>query len=143
MPAKEILPSLSNLTLPKLAQIKPYWRVSMAALARRSRDLGKIDDNKYRSLVIELTQAGQRWEEDETIPVEEPTLLREIINVYLHDYGQSKEEVAKMMRAPIDDVIEYLSDSRLPRLVPTGTRKEKIKVPTKRGPTQLRLTESS
>jgi hypothetical protein len=41
MPAREIKPHLANVTLPKLASLKPYWRVAMSALLRRASDLAQ------------------------------------------------------------------------------------------------------
>ena len=56
MPEREIRSDLRPpLTIARLAALKPYWKVSMAALARRAWNVGTIDQNRYRRLFTELS----------------------------------------------------------------------------------------
>ena len=50
MPAATIRDQLDALTVPKLARLKAEWGASMAALLRRGRDLGRVNDAQYRAL---------------------------------------------------------------------------------------------
>ena len=49
MPAAEISKQLYNLNLPRLADLKRHWRVSMGALLVRARELGCITPRRYES----------------------------------------------------------------------------------------------
>ena len=60
MPRNDIKQDLRDVTLPKLAELKKVWGTSMAALARRARDVEAITDTRYRALNIELSQSGYR-----------------------------------------------------------------------------------
>lgn len=75
MPAREIREDLTLLTLAKLAALKAKWRVSMAALLRRARDLDTISEADYRRLNIELSTAGYRIHEPVSIDPDCPTLF--------------------------------------------------------------------
>lgn len=75
MPRADISSQLRDVSLARLARLKQEWGVSMAALLRRSRDLGEIGDFQYRRLNIELSQAGYRTREPVEIPVEVPRLI--------------------------------------------------------------------
>ncbi|WP_432245628.1 XRE family transcriptional regulator [Arthrobacter sp. G.S.26] len=79
MPAKGIRDELGEVTVPSLARLKPAWRVSMAALLRRARDLGQITESKYKTLSIEMSAAGYRKNEPVSIAPEEPTLIQQTI----------------------------------------------------------------
>ena len=96
MPRQDIKRDLQPVNLPHLAQLKLYWRVSIQALIRRSRDINVIDESLYRKLFTDLSKSGQRKIEPNPIPIERPTLLREIFDVYINDYGYRKSEVAKI-----------------------------------------------
>jgi Zn-dependent peptidase ImmA (M78 family) len=58
MPAAEIRPQLNRLDLARAALLKRYWKVAMSAIIRRARDLGRIDDRRYQSLNVQISQ---RW----------------------------------------------------------------------------------
>lgn len=75
MPRKEIRDSLRGVDLPRLAELKAVWGTSMAALARRARDVGAISDSHYRTLNIELSSSGFRKNEPIAISQEKPTAL--------------------------------------------------------------------
>lgn len=131
MPASDIELDLEPVDLPHLAQIKPYWKVSIQALIRRARDLGKISERQYRSLFEQLSKLGYRTNEPNPIPLEEPTLLKEILDVYTHDYGYTIVELAKLLSIDEEEVVSvYLRSRRNHKLrVVSGARPS-----TRRGP---------
>jgi len=81
MPAADIRSSLTNVTLPRLAHLKPYWKVSMAALLKRATDLMKVSENQARYLWSRFSSLGYRRSEpmELEIPVEQPQLVNSII----------------------------------------------------------------
>lgn len=93
MPAAEIRPQLRGMDLGRAAQLKVAWRVSMASLVRRARDLGVIDESRYRSLVVQMSRKGWRKAEPVQIPADEPTVLADLIAVHLHDHEYTAHEL--------------------------------------------------
>ncbi|MBR8335545.1 ImmA/IrrE family metallo-endopeptidase [Burkholderia ambifaria] len=100
MPAREIGIHLSGLTLPKAAQLKPYWKVSMAAIVYRAKTLGKITDAQYRYLFYQIGAGNIRKREPASldIPVELPTLQTNLLTFFRKELGYSTAELAKLFR---------------------------------------------
>uniref|UniRef100_A0A6M3JR57 Putative peptidase n=1 Tax=viral metagenome TaxID=1070528 RepID=A0A6M3JR57_9ZZZZ len=99
MPEREIRPYLHNISIEKLATLKPYWKVSMAALLKRALDLRTITPRHGRTLWMHLSKAGYKVREpmEIDIPEETPALLKEIIQVHTVDMGYSSQELAKKL----------------------------------------------
>lgn len=96
-PAAEIGPDLESLTMPKLAQLKLRWKVSMQALVMRAYQLGRISDRQRRSFFTRLSQAGYRKQEPHPLPDEEPTMLRRLIEFHRVEHGYSVSELAEAL----------------------------------------------
>jgi len=99
MPEREIRPHLANINLRTLAQLKPYWKVSMAALLTRAGTLKVITERQKTNLWRELSALGYRTREPEEldIPAETPTLYQEIVSVYRKDLAYSAAELARVL----------------------------------------------
>lgn len=82
MPRENIRKFLRNITLQRAAILKPHWKVSIAALIRRAKDLGEITERQYTKFCAGLSALGYRTNEPIPISVEEPTVLRELIAVH-------------------------------------------------------------
>ena len=84
MPADDIRHSLSEITVPKLAILKPYWKVSMGALLKRAAKLGKITERQERYIWMQFSKAGYRLREppELDIPAEQPRLLNKLIDLH-------------------------------------------------------------
>lgn len=95
MPKEAISYSLSDLSLQKLAALKPYWKVSMAALLKRAADLGKITQRQARYFWTQMGKKGYRIQEppELTPPTETPWLLEEIIKVHKNDLKYSLSDL--------------------------------------------------
>lgn len=93
MPRRDIASSLGDVSMSGLAQLKKVWRVSMAALLRRARDLDRISDYQYRQGSIELSRAGYRTREPVVVEPEQPRLLRGCLAGQL-DAGVSVSDLA-------------------------------------------------
>ncbi len=74
---------VSPVTLSSLAALKPKWRVSIAALVRRARDLSIISETQYRMLMKQVSARGWRTQEPENLAVtpEKPRAIRKMIEV--------------------------------------------------------------
>lgn len=99
MPDKEIGPHLRQLSIQKLASMKPYWKVSMAAILRRAFDLTKITVFTYRKLNTQISKYGLKTNEPAPIPIEEPEVIKDIIDVHRKDHGYSLMELLQLMRS--------------------------------------------
>ena len=104
MPEREIAPHLDRITIDRLAALKPYWRVSMAALLLRAIDLRKVPANKKKHLWIKL--APYRRREPVEIAPEQPTVLRKIFEVHRDTFRYDLTELSKLMVAEPSDIIE-------------------------------------
>lgn len=100
MPEKEIKPDLRSLTIAKLSPLKQYWKVSMAALIRRARDLDQINDRQYRRFFTKLNHLNYRTNEPNPIPQEEPRLIKEIIEMHqtTHSYSAAELSLATSLK---------------------------------------------
>lgn len=97
MPAHEIQRELTNLDIAKAANLKLKWRVSMQALIRRARDLGAINESRYKSLCVRISQLGYRKSEPNELPPEQSILLRSIVQTYLSERDYTVAELGDAM----------------------------------------------
>jgi Zn-dependent peptidase ImmA (M78 family)/transcriptional regulator with XRE-family HTH domain len=76
-------------------ELKRRWRVSVAALIRRARDLGRISDASYRRAYVHLNRTGERQHERDEPPYEPPTLISSALDAVADDISAS--EVAALV----------------------------------------------
>jgi Zn-dependent peptidase ImmA (M78 family) len=72
-----------------LYKLKLRWKMSVRAMIRRAYDLGMLSPAQYRTANIHMVKSGQaqveRYDNDGSLPVEEPELLPSAIN-YLNTH---------------------------------------------------------
>lgn len=120
MPAEEIGPSLENLNIEKLADLKLYWKVSMASIIYRAKELNKITYNQERYLYAQLSKYGYRKREpvDLDPPEEKPKLINSIINIHLSDLKYSHHQLCEIMTINEDEFrANYLNERARLKLV--------------------------
>ncbi|MBI2861547.1 MAG: ImmA/IrrE family metallo-endopeptidase [Chloroflexi bacterium] len=100
MPEETIRPYLAELSLEKMATLKPYWKVSMAALLKRAMDVNMITPRHAKTLWMQLGKAGYRLREpvELDIPVEKPELLTEIMGIYAGEMDYTFSDLADLLR---------------------------------------------
>lgn len=100
MPADDIRPDLASVSLPRLAALKGVWKVSMAALLKRAKDIGTIADRQYRFQWMRMSQAGYKNREpvETSLEQEEPHLLSELIDLYRSDMSYRDEDLQALLR---------------------------------------------
>jgi Zn-dependent peptidase ImmA (M78 family)/transcriptional regulator with XRE-family HTH domain len=116
MPRREIKASLYRLNLAKLLDLKQEWKVSMAALVYHAHRLGTITPAQYRYLNINLRKRwGLNEPYEEHIPVEKPTLIQELVDVHMKQFGYSSAEMARILcySKPADFDCEFIGVSRM------------------------------
>lgn len=103
MPAADIAPQLAGgIDLARAAHLKPYWRVAMSALIRRTKDLGYITDGRYKSLSVQMSQKGWRTREPVQIERDRPRFLDQVIDARLAS-GYTVEELAEVAGLTADE----------------------------------------
>lgn len=118
MPSHDISPDLTSLTFANLARLKSYWKVSMAALIVRAYETGKISQRQYRTLFEQMSKNGYRLNEPVSISVEEPTLLKEIIDVYFNIHKYSVPELSQILALHEHEFrAKYLNSNRTLHIV--------------------------
>jgi hypothetical protein len=95
-----------KISLPRLAVLKQYWKVSMAALLKRAADLNKITVRQQKYLWTKMSKQGFRLYEPVEIPPEEPTVLNDIIDVHRMQHGYSVVDLASLVSCFPDEFCE-------------------------------------
>jgi Zn-dependent peptidase ImmA (M78 family)/DNA-binding XRE family transcriptional regulator len=96
LPANEIRPQLRRFDLRQLANMKLYWKVSMAALAVRANRLNLITPYQSKMFWIEMSRLGWRKREPHEPQREHPKLLRQMVSFHMIKLGYSAFELAKL-----------------------------------------------
>lgn len=104
MPESHISGQLADLTLARLAALKPYWKTSMAALLKRAGDLEVITERTKNYLWFQMGQRGYRTKEPVTIPPEVPMLLAEVLEVHRKSLSYTVQDLAALLAATEDEV---------------------------------------
>jgi Zn-dependent peptidase ImmA (M78 family)/DNA-binding XRE family transcriptional regulator len=106
MPERDVRSYLTDLSIEKLASLKPYWKVAMSALLKRAVDLNIISVRHGRTLWMQMSKAGYKLREpmELDVPPEQPSLLKEVIGVYIGDMDYDASELAKMLNLFEDEL---------------------------------------
>jgi Zn-dependent peptidase ImmA (M78 family)/transcriptional regulator with XRE-family HTH domain len=115
MPAKEIRPQLltERITLDRLAALKQYWRVSMAALLFRASELNVVTERSARSLWMQFSARGFRRREPVELdcPAETPSTLAEVVSVHREHFGYDLDDLARLMHTTREEVVAVYAPS--------------------------------
>lgn len=98
VPFSDVEDQLRKLSLPKLADLKQYWGVSMQSLIVRAFRTELISKHQYQYLFKQMNALNYRKKEPIEIPKEKPTLFHEILSTHITDLGYSKEELAELLQ---------------------------------------------
>jgi Zn-dependent peptidase ImmA (M78 family) len=123
LPAAEIRPQLRRFDLRQLANMKAYWKVSMAALAVRADRLKLVTPYQTKMFWMEMSRLGYRKREPNEPPKEMPHLLRQMIAFHIKKLGYSVGDLAKMLHLKVSEFQEmYRSEIVGDPIGPAGTR---------------------
>lgn len=106
MPAPDIGPQLSGLSLAKMAALKPIWRVSMASILMRAKTLGRVTESQSTYLWRQMAPYRLREPDELSFADERPSVLPELLRLHLEELGYSSAELAgvlHMMPQEFDD----------------------------------------
>ncbi len=97
LPADEIRTQLRRFDLRQVANLKGYWKVSMAAIAVRASRLNLITPYQSKMFWIEMGKLGYRRKEPNEPPKEIPRLFRQMVSFHINKLGYSASEMAKLL----------------------------------------------
>jgi hypothetical protein len=84
----------------------------MAALAMQANRLGKISDWQKADFFRKLSHEEMRTKEPDTVPVEEPTVMKDLIDLHLNQLAYSITDLANLTTLEENETRSlYLSDS--------------------------------
>lgn len=106
LPADEIRPQLRQFDLRQLANLKLYWKVSMASIAVRADRLKLITPYQSKMFWIEMGKLGYRKHEPNEPAREPPNLLRQIIAFHSKKLGYAIGEIATMLHLKAEEFQE-------------------------------------
>ncbi|MCW5668708.1 MAG: ImmA/IrrE family metallo-endopeptidase [Hydrogenophaga sp.] len=122
MPAEDIGGELRDLTLPRAAQLKPYWRASMGSIIVRAKTLGKIDTGTSSYLWRQMSFKGYRTREPAVLDLqpESPTLAHALISNLTDAFGYGVQELEGAFHLRYDEIATLYGLSK-----PTALRRIK------------------
>ncbi len=109
LPAGEVRPQLRKFDLRQLANLKGYWKVSMAAIAVRADRLNLITPYQKKMFWIEMGKLGYRKREPNEPPKEHPKLLRQMISFHMKKLGYSLKQMADLLHLNIAEFTQMYS----------------------------------
>jgi Zn-dependent peptidase ImmA (M78 family) len=122
LPETDVRPQLHDLSLARLGSLKPYWRVSMAAILTRASRLSMITPSRAKSLWVQLSQRGYRKREPAELdfPREVPRAVAELVQVHLDRLGYTLAEVSELVAMTESEFGQYYGVRSV------GGRREKL-----------------
>jgi Zn-dependent peptidase ImmA (M78 family) len=114
LPEQEFVQSLYTVSLDGYHELKPYWKVSIAAMVRRTRDLSIISEDGYRNLCISISRRKWRRVEpfDEEMAPERPALASKGLGVLSNSLLSSEDEFMKATALPDDFMMTLFNGYR-------------------------------
>ena len=95
MPSEGFISEIFSLTPEALSTLKNRWKVSIAAMMMRCRNLNIVNEDRVETFWRHYSFRGWRRGEplDDTLPLEEPRLLRRSVNLIVESGVRSKKEL--------------------------------------------------
>lgn len=98
MPTEDIRSSLHSFSIERFLDLKQYWKTSMQALVRKARDVGKMDERKYRYYNYEISRRGMKRNEpgEITETIEIPNLFKRLVQAHVSRLAYTPKEFSKL-----------------------------------------------
>jgi Zn-dependent peptidase ImmA (M78 family) len=117
MPAKDIMQDLRyintmKLNVETLLRLKRKWKVSMNALLKRAEDLNVLTKNQTKYLWMQMSKNGFRTKEPYPMHIEQPSLLKELINVYKNKLQYSTNDLSVLLKVTEDTYSKFFENDK-------------------------------
>jgi Zn-dependent peptidase ImmA (M78 family)/DNA-binding XRE family transcriptional regulator len=120
MPRASVLANAPHMaTVDQLVRHKPYWTVSVAALAYRLHDVRLLTDWHYRTLCIEIAKRSFRKKEPNEAPRETSQVLAKVFAA-LREEGVTKADIAEALAVHVDEIDQLVFGLALTALSSSG-----------------------
>lgn len=117
MPTIDCRNDLVNLKFNSLGFLKSYWKLSKAAIIYKAKTINAINESTYKYMIIELSRRGERKLENVTVALDEPKIIKELIDIYRNELNYSLEELTKVLGISAKDYDDYFgSQGRILRI---------------------------
>jgi Zn-dependent peptidase ImmA (M78 family)/transcriptional regulator with XRE-family HTH domain len=99
LPEDEIKSELIPMNLDRLARLKLKWKSSMQAILYRAEALGAISTRtaRYNWMLMRRYRYHELEPHEDMMPVERPTALRELVEVFTSSYGFTHEQIIEFL----------------------------------------------
>ena len=97
LPYDELRKQLRRFDLPHLANMKAYWKVSMAAIATNAHRHNLITPYQSKNFWIEMSKLGYRKREPNEPPMEHPRILRQMIEFHRTKLDYTADDIANLL----------------------------------------------
>lgn len=97
LPASEVRPQLRRFDLPHLANLKAYWKVSMAAIAMRASRLHLITPYQERNFWVQMSKANYGTREPNEPKPEPAETMASMIQFHRRQLGYSDGDLAELL----------------------------------------------
>lgn len=98
MPESEMKAQFSRypkIRIQDLANLKPYWKVSMAALLVRASTMGDLSPAQNKALWMQMSKAGYRIKEPLPLEIEKTSNFEGLFQYYLKELDYTPQEIAR------------------------------------------------
>lgn len=104
-PRESFLQEFPNrLIWPHLLEIKKRWKMSLASMVRRARDLGVYSEATYKRANLYINSKGWKLQEPNEPELEIPTILPQSIQL-LNQNGMSTFKISEQLNFPEKDLL--------------------------------------
>lgn len=97
LPYEELRKQLRRFDLPHLANMKSYWKVSMASIATNARRHNLITDYQVKKFWMDMSKLGYRKREPNEPPREQPKMLRQMIEFHRKALDYTDDDIANLL----------------------------------------------
>lgn len=99
---------VSSVSLEQFRLLKPRWKVSIAAMLHRAKDLGFVEEEEAHLLWRNYNRRGWKKLEplDDEIPQEQPQLLKNAFELIINNNIQSRSEILQKLKLNPSDIEE-------------------------------------
>lgn len=111
LPADEIRSQLRRFDLRQLANLKSYWKVSMASLAVRADRLNLITPYQAKTFWMEMGRLGYRRREPNEPQAEVPQQLSRMVLFHQRELGYTRSDMATLLDLVPEEFDRLYGDS--------------------------------
>lgn len=111
LPRETFAREIISTSLEHFIYLKKRWKVSIAAMVYRCKDLGILSENQTSYLWRQMAAAKMRTQEplDDVIPIEKPTLLKDSFELLIENKIFTPREILEQVQLPVRDLSELCS----------------------------------